>query len=79
MSRLRPGGPEVPPPDNRQLTPREIEMLRHLATDLRPPAVAALLHIEVSSAYGLTYSINAKLGTRNYHASVMVARQMGII
>lgn len=61
------------------LTPREWEVLQLLSKGLQARHVAEQLGLGVRTIQMHISHINGKLGTHSYHASVLVARQCGML
>ncbi len=61
------------------LSPRELEVLRLLATDLDGPAVARQLVVSLNTVRTHTKNIYAKLGVTNRRAAVSRAGELGLL
>lgn len=81
------GAPATPvprPADRRELglrhrlTPRELEILDHLADGLAPGQIAALLEIRVSTIRDHVKSLRAKLGCTSATQLVVTAHRLGL-
>jgi two-component system NarL family response regulator len=82
------GGRPIPPDVARKLadrltqtalSPREVEVLKHVAKGLRNKEIAAVLHISEETVQGHMKSILAKLGVNDRTGAAIVAAQRGII
>ena len=74
--------PVTPPPPNksgRLLTRCQVEVLRALRSGLRPAQVAPRLHCTLHTVRMHIWMANARLGTHSYHASPLIAEQMGLL
>lgn len=61
------------------LTPRERDVLLHLAQGLAPKAIARLLSISVHTCRGYVKSLLAKLGVRSQLEAVVRAQELGLV
>lgn len=62
-----------------RLTPRELQVLAHLADGLTLTEVCAKQYVSVGTAKTQTRSIYRKLGVRNAHGAVGVGLRTGLI
>lgn len=62
-----------------QLSPRELQVLRHLARDTSGPAIARELFITLNTLRTHTKSIYTKLGVNERRAAVTRARTLGLL
>jgi LuxR family transcriptional regulator, maltose regulon positive regulatory protein len=76
-------GPETPVPAGQglvdPLSPRELDVLRLLATDLDGPAVARQLVVSLNTVRTHTKNIYAKLGVNTRRAAVSRAGELGLL
>ena len=72
-------GQAVDRPRDFGLTPRELETLRGLLSELPPKAIAADLGISVKTLYRHRTSLMVKLGVRTLPALARVARERGYL
>ena len=61
------------------LTPRELDVLRHLAEGRTNAEIAAALHLAPSSVKKLVSRCLARLGVRNRVEAALVARREGVV
>lgn len=61
------------------LTPRERDVLLHLAQGLAPKAIARLLNISVHTCRGYVKSLLSKLGVRSQLEAVVRAQALGLV
>jgi LuxR family maltose regulon positive regulatory protein len=61
------------------LSPRELDVLRLLATDLDGPAVARQLVVSLNTVRTHTKNIYAKLGVNTRRAAVSRAGELGLL
>jgi DNA-binding NarL/FixJ family response regulator len=61
------------------LTPRELDVLRHLADGRTNAEIAAALHLAPSSVKKLVSRCLARLGVRNRVEAALVARREGVV
>lgn len=82
------GGRPIPPDVARKLadrltqtalSPREVEVLKHVAEGLRNKEIAAHLHISEETVQGHMKNILAKLGVNDRTRAAIIAAQRGII
>jgi DNA-binding NarL/FixJ family response regulator len=68
-----------PPAKRLNLTPRELDVLRHLADGRTNAEIAAALHLAPSSVKKLVSRCLARLGVRNRVEAALVARREGVV
>ncbi|MER5674807.1 response regulator transcription factor [Pseudonocardia alni] len=61
------------------LTPRERDVLVHLAQGIAPKAIARLLNISVHTCRGYVKSLLSKLGVRSQLEAVVRAQELGLV
>jgi two-component system nitrate/nitrite response regulator NarL len=61
------------------LSPREHEVLSHLAAGLSVPAIAALMFVSLSTAKTYVSRLYEKLGAANRASAIMTALRLGLI
>jgi LuxR family maltose regulon positive regulatory protein len=81
LARARPDAPTTTAAsvDPDRLSPREIEVLRLLATDLSGPEIASALYVSVNTLRTHTKRIYAKLGVSTRRAAVGRATTLGLL
>ncbi|MNE82141.1 Transcriptional regulatory protein UhpA [compost metagenome] len=62
-----------------RLTPREVETLRGLLSDLPPKAIASELGISVKTLYRHRANLMEKLGARTVGELARIARERGLL
>lgn len=73
--RPRPG-PDV---DTKNLSPRELEVLRHISVGYSPTTIAGLLRISTATVRKHEQNIRTKLATNNRVQTVNAARKLGLV
>jgi DNA-binding CsgD family transcriptional regulator len=62
-----------------ELTPREMEVLRLVATGLSSDAIAGLLNLSLKTVRNIHYAVKAKIGAENDAHLVWLALAAGLI
>ena len=67
------------PEENKQITPRELEVLQLIAMGMAPTEIAGALHISYHTVRNHATNLRRKLGARNNLIMVRNARRAGLI
>jgi DNA-binding CsgD family transcriptional regulator len=74
-----PDGEEPPPPPSEALSPREMDVLRQLPTELTAAEIGAVLFISANTVKAHMRSIYRKLGASRRHEAIVQAREQGLL